>query len=227
MITPYTSIATSRIRLEDIVKALLLIDLQNDFMPHGTLPVPDGFAAVEAANMVQKFFRTVIATKDWHPERHLSFAVHHPGMQPGDVIDLHGLKQTLWPMHCVQNTQGAAFSKALNQSQIQHVVTKGQDINVDSYSAFFDNARRHPTGLSSYLKLRAIDEIFYLLGVATEYCVKYSALDALYLGLKTNVIIDGCRGIGLREKDIENAENEMQDAGVRLIKMADLANERS
>lgn len=205
------------------MKALLLIDLQNDFMPKGSLPVSDGYAAVEAANYAQKFFRTVIATKDWHPEKHLSFAVQHEGKQPFDIIELAGLKQTLWPVHCVQNTFGAAFSKGLDQSQIQHVVTKGQDLTVDSYSAFFDNAHRHATGLGNYLKLRAIDEL-YLLGVATEYCVKYSALDSIHLGLKTNVIIDGCRGIGLHENDIEMAEQEMLDKGIRLVKLADLAN---
>lgn len=208
------------------MKALLLIDLQNDFMPGGTLPVSDGFASVQAANFAQKFFRIVIATKDWHPEKHLSFANQHPGKKPGEIIELNGLKQMLWPVHCVQNTQGAAFSKGLDQTQIQHVVTKGQDVNVDSYSAFFDNAHRHATGLGHYLQLRAIDEI-YLLGVATEYCVKFSALDSIGLGLKTNVIIDGCRGIGLHENDIRNAEIEMQDAGVRLVKLADLANELS
>lgn len=208
------------------MKALLLIDLQNDFMPGGALPVHDGFASVEAANFAQKFFRIVIATKDWHPATHLSFACHHPEKKPGDNIELFGLEQTLWPVHCVQNTHGAALFKGLNQSQIQHVVTKGQDSKVDSYSAFFDNAHKHATGLGHYLQRRAIDEI-YLLGVATEYCVKYSAIDSINLGLKTNVIVDGCRGIGLNQGDIHNAEIEMQDHGVRLIKMIDLANELS
>lgn len=204
------------------VKALLLIDLQNDFMPGGTLPVADGLACIDAANSAQRYFRIVIATKDWHPEHHLSFAENHPGKKPGDIIELDGLCQTLWPMHCVQNTAGAALSKNLNQSNIQHVVTKGQDIKVDSYSAFFDNAHRHTTGLGHYLNYRAIDEL-YLLGVATEYCIKYSAIDSANLGIKTNVIIDGCRGIGLTPHDIPNAEVEMQDHGVRLVKLADLA----
>lgn len=208
------------------MKALLLIDLQNDFMPTGALPVPNAHEAVLAANLAQKFFRVVIATKDWHPQRHMSFAANHPGKNPGDIVDICGFDQTLWPVHCVQNTFGAAFSKGLDQSQIQHVVTKGQDPQFDSYSAFFDNAHRHATGLGNYLQMRAIDEI-YLLGVATEYCVKYSALDAIHLGLKTTVIIDGCRGIGLHENDIKNAELGMQEAGVRLIKLADLANEIS
>lgn len=208
------------------MKALLLIDLQNDFMPQGALPVPDAHAAIKAANFAQNFFRVVIATKDWHPLGHMSFAHHHAGKNAGDIIELFGLEQTLWPEHCVQNTYGAAFCKELDQTQIQHVVTKGQDPKVDSYSAFYDNARRHSTGLGHYLKQRSIDEIF-LLGVATEYCVKYSALDAIHLGLKTNVIIDGCRGIALRPDDVTNAEHEMLDAGVRLLKLAELSQELS
>jgi nicotinamidase/pyrazinamidase len=206
------------------VKALLLIDLQNDFMPGGALPVPDGFDCIEAANVAQKFFKVVIASKDWHPEQHLSFADNHVGKKPGDIIELDGLTQTLWPKHCVQHTFGAALVKGLDQSQIQHVVTKGEDIRVDSYSTFFDNAHRHQTGLGHYLNQRSIDEIF-ILGVATEYCVKWSALDAVALGLKTHVIIDGCRGIGLHKDDISHAIAEMQDKGIRLIKLADLANE--
>jgi nicotinamidase/pyrazinamidase len=204
------------------MKALLLIDLQNDFMPGGALAVPDGFYSVVAANIAQKFFKVVIASKDWHPQEHLSFAIHHPGKKPGDVIELYALKQTLWPVHCVQHTLGADFVKELDQSQIHYVVTKGEDITLDSYSAFFDNAHRHNTGLSYYLNQKSIDEI-YLLGVATEYCVKSSAIDAVTLGLKTNVIIDGCRGIGLNAQDIPEAMIEMRDHGVKLINLADLA----
>lgn len=203
------------------MKALLLIDLQNDFMPGGALAVRDGFHCIQAANIAQKFFKIVIASKDWHPAEHQSFAVHHNGKSPGDVIELSGLKQTLWPVHCVQNTHGAALVKDLDQSQIQHVAAKGEDINLDSYSAFFDNAHRHETGLGHYLNLRGIDEI-YLLGLATEYCVKFSAIDAVNLGLKTNVIIDGCRGLGFHHKDIPAATTEMLDHGARLLNLADL-----
>lgn len=206
------------------MKALLLIDLQNDFMPGSVLQVPDGLAAVHAANIAQKFFKIIIATKDWHSENHLSFAKHHPGKKPGDIIDLFGLQQTLWPAHCVQHTQGSALVKELDQTQIQHIVTKGEDNGLDSYSAFFDNAHRHATGLSNYLRQSFIDEV-YLLGVATEYCVKYSALDAVNLGFKTSVIIDGCRGIGLQKDDIKNAILEMQDHGIRLINLNDLPDE--
>jgi nicotinamidase/pyrazinamidase len=206
------------------VKALLLIDLQNDFMPKGSLAVPDGFHCVTSANFAQAFFNIVIATKDWHPSDHLSFAANHPDKNAGDVIDLFGIKQTLWPAHCVQNSTGAALAKELDQTHIQHCITKGEDRTVDSYSAFFDNARRNETALGRYLQKRLIDEV-YLLGVATEYCVKFSALDAVGLGLKATVIIDGCRGIGLNKHDIPHAITEMQDHGVRLLSLADLSNE--
>lgn len=207
-----------------MVKALLLIDLQNDFMPGGAIAVPDAFACIQAANFAQKHFKVVIATKDWHPPNHLSFASRHEGGRPRDVIELFGMKQILWPDHCIQHTFGGALAKSLDQSQIQHVVTKGQDINLDSYSAFFDNAHRNATGLGHYLNQRSIDEI-YLLGVALEYCIKYSAIDAINLGLKTNVIIDGCRGIDLHENDIALAKTEMLDHGVRLLTLSDLADE--
>lgn len=203
------------------MKALLLIDLQNDFMPGGPLGVPQGNECVESANEAQHFFNFVIASKDWHPADHLSFAPIHENKKPGDVIIVNGLMQTLWPIHCVQHTQGAALVKNLNQNKIRHIITKGTDHALDSYSAFFDNAHRHETGLASYLKLSAIEEIF-LLGVATEYCVKYTALDAIKLGFKTNVIIDGCRGIGLGCQDIPQALEDMRSKGVNLLTLADL-----
>lgn len=206
------------------VKALLLIDLQNDFMPEGALPVPDGFHCVKAANIAQNYFNTIIATKDWHPMDHLSFAASHKEKNVGDQIDLYGIKQTLWPVHCVQNTFGAALARDLDQKRIQHVITKGQDKKLDSYSAFYDNAHRHSTGLFNYLNKCSIDKI-YLLGVATEYCVKYSAVDAAQHGLITNVIIDSCRGIGLNDRDIPDAITEMQDHGVRLLNLSDLAHD--
>lgn len=205
------------------MKALILIDLQNDFMPNGALAVPNGHDCIKAANAMQSFFKVIIATQDWHPPEHLSFAANNPKKKPGDTIELLGLKQTLWPTHCVQNTPGASLVKELDQTRIRHVVTKGEEKTIDSYSAFFDNARHHQTGLHDYLVQQAIDEI-YLLGVATEYCVKFSALDALTLGIKTNVIIDGCRGIGLSQRDIPDAITEMKDKGVRLVNMIDVAN---
>lgn len=204
------------------MKALILIDLQNDFMPGGALAVPEGLDAIKAANYAQNFFDVVIATKDWHPADHLSFAINHENKTPFEVIDLYGLSQTLWPAHCVQYTLGAEFVSSLNQSHIHYVVTKGETKTLDSYSAFFDNAHRNQTGLCAYLQKRGIDEV-YLLGVATEYCVKFSALDAVKLGLQTHVIIDGCRGINLQPNDISHACDEMRDHGVELITLADLS----
>lgn len=201
--------------------ALLLIDLQNDFMPGGSLAVPFGLEAVKAANFAQQFFSAVIATKDWHPEQHLSFANNHDDKVPGDHVMLDGHPQILWPVHCVQHTFGAALVNELDQRKIEHVVTKGENLVLDSYSAFFDSGT-HETGLAHYLDQRGIDEV-YLMGVATEYCVKASALDAIKVGLKTHVIVDGCRGVGLREKDIPDAVSEMRDAGVRLTDLASIA----
>lgn len=206
------------------MKALLLIDLQNDFMPGGNLPVPDGFASIHAANKALPFFNHVIATQDWHPQEHLSFAKNHPGKYPGENINLYGISQVLWPVHCVQESFGASLVGELDKSKIHHVVRKGFDVTIDSYSAFFDNARRHETGLFSYLQQKSIQEI-YLLGVALEYCVKYSALDAISLGIKTNVIVDGCRGIGQTPQDIPEALLEMHKNGVRLLKLEDLSRE--
>jgi nicotinamidase/pyrazinamidase len=203
------------------MRALVLIDLQNDFMPGGALAVPEAERCIEVANEAQRFFNIVIASKDWHPPDHLSFACEHENKNPGDSIMLDGLNQRLWPKHCVQHTQGAAFVSTLDQKKIRHVVTKGTERNLDSYSAFFDNAHRHETGLSSYLKLSGIEEIF-LLGVALEYCVKFSALDAIKLGFKTHVILDGCRGIGLTDSDIPNALDEMNKASIKIINLCEL-----
>ncbi len=206
--------------------ALLLIDLQNDFMPGGPLPVRNAYDSVKAANDAQDLFNIIIASKDWHPENHLSFASMHQEKNVGDQITLCGLNQTLWPNHCVQNTRGAAFANQLDQSRIEFVVSKGEDIELDSYSAFFDNAHRHETALRSYLELKQVEDLF-ILGVATEYCVKYSAIDARKLGIKTSVIIDGCNALSTNPKDIENAKEEMRDHGVRLIKLKELYHERS
>lgn len=206
------------------MKALLLIDLQNDFMPRGALAVPEGYNSIVAANIAQKFFNVVIASKDWHPEGHISFASCHQGRKVFDQIDVSGFLQTLWPDHCLQHTHGASFVKELNQDRIEHVVYKGEDPKLDSYSAFFDNAHRYETGLAHYLKQRFVDEL-YILGIALEYCVKFTAIDAMKLGLKTNVIIDGCAGIGLQKTDMDFAKTEMLDFGVNLVTLDDVAND--
>ncbi len=203
------------------MNALIIVDLQNDFLPGGALPVPQGDEVIPLANELQRHFDVVVATQDWHPPDHGSFAANHPGKKPGDRIILDGIEQILWPVHCVQNTHGAEFSKAFDTSQVAHVFHKGTDPMIDSYSTFFDNAHRRHTGLAHYLEKRGIKDI-YLMGLALDYCVKYSTLDARQLGLKTFVIIDGCRGIELEPGDIDRALDEMKRAGAVLLKSTDL-----
>jgi nicotinamidase/pyrazinamidase len=203
------------------VKALIIVDLQNDFLPGGALPVPQGDEVIPVANELQQRFELILATQDWHPPDHGSFAANHPGKKPGDRIILDGIEQILWPVHCVQNTDGAEFAAAFDTSRIAHVFHKGVERNIDSYSTFFDNAHRRHTGLAHYLRERSIMDI-YLMGLALDYCVKYSALDARQLGLNTYVILDGCRGIELEPGDIDRALDEMKRAGATILKSSDL-----
>ncbi len=203
------------------MNALIIVDLQNDFLPGGALAVPHGDEVIPVANKLQRRFNLLLATQDWHPPNHGSFATNHPGKKPGDRIMLDGIEQILWPVHCVQNTHGADFAPSFDTSRIAHVFHKGIDPLIDSYSTFFDNAHRRRTGLGEYLKERSINDI-YLLGLALDYCVKYSALDARQLGFKTHVIVDGCRGIELEPGDIERALDEMKRAGAVLLKSSDL-----
>lgn len=203
------------------MKALIIVDLQNDFLPGGALPVPYGDEVIPLANELQSRFDIVVATKDWHPPNHGSFAANHPGKKPGDRIVLDGIEQILWPVHCVRNTHGAEFAPEFDTGRIAHVFHKGIEPLIDSYSTFFDNAHRRHTGLAHYLNERSIKNV-YLLGLALDYCVKYSALDARHLGLSTHVILDGCRGIGLEPGDIKRALDEMKRAGAVLLKSSDL-----
>ncbi len=203
------------------MNALIIVDLQNDFLPGGALPVPHGDEVIPLANELQKHFGLVVATQDWHPPDHGSFAENHPGKKPGDRIILDGIEQILWPVHCVQKTRGAEFAPSFDTSRIAHVFHKGIDPLIDSYSTFFDNAHRRHTGLAHYLEKRRIKDI-YLMGLALDYCVKYSALDARQLGLNTHVILDGCRGIELARGDIGRAIDEMKRAGAVLLKSSEL-----
>jgi nicotinamidase/pyrazinamidase len=203
------------------MNALILVDLQNDFLPGGALPVPHGDEVISLANELQRRFELVLATKDWHPPDHGSFAANHPGKKPGDRIMLDGIEQILWPVHCVQNTHGAEFATAFDTSRVAHVFHKGTDPMIDSYSTFFDNAHRRHTGLAYYLEKRGIKDI-YLMGLALDYCVKYSTLDARDLGLNTYVIVDGCRGIELEPGDIDRALDEMERVGAVLLQSKDL-----
>jgi nicotinamidase/pyrazinamidase len=197
------------------MKALILVDLQNDFCPGGALAVKEGDQTIEIANQVMDKFDLVIATQDWHPAAHRSFAAHHTGKQPGEVVDLHGLPQVLWPIHCVQGSFGAEFVRELNRSGIDRIFVKGTDPNIDSYSGFFDNGHRKATGLGDFLKEQQADEV-YVMGLATDYCVKFTALDALQLGFPTTLIVDGCRGVNLEPDDVDKAIREMEEKGVKL-----------
>jgi nicotinamidase/pyrazinamidase len=193
--------------------ALLFIDIQNDFLPGGALAVPRGDEVIAVANDLMRSYEAIVATQDWHPADHLSFASQHPEKQIGGVIQLAGVDQILWPDHCVQNTFGAEFPASLNASRIQHVVQKGTDRTIDSYSGFFDNARRKATGLESYLRARDIDTL-HILGLATDYCVKATALDALDLGFQTVLLTAGIRGVDLNPGDCQRAIEQMRAAGV-------------
>jgi nicotinamidase/pyrazinamidase len=199
------------------MKALVLVDIQNDFLPTGALPVPEGDRVVPVANRLQPLFDLVVATQDWHPADHGSFAASHPGKQPGEVIDLEGLQQILWPVHCVQQTQGAEFAPGLAMEKVAHVVHKGTDPGIDSYSGFFDNGHRKATGLDAYLRGQGVADL-YVMGLATDYCVKFTALDARQLGYRTYLIEDGCRGVNLTPSDVDRAVEEMRQAGVILVR---------
>jgi len=197
------------------VTALILIDLQNDFMPWGALPVKAGNEILPFINPLMDRFSHVFATQDWHPEDHVSFAVNH-GKRPGETIEVHHETQMLWPEHCVQDTLGADLVPGINKEKIEKIFTKGIDSQVDSYSAFFDNAKKKETGLHQYLQKRNIKELYFA-GVATDYCVKYSVLDALELGYKVFVIQDLCRGVDLHSGDVKRALDEMKSKGAKLI----------
>lgn len=202
------------------MRALLLIDIQNDFMPFGSLPVADGDAVVAIANVLAGRFELVVATQDWHPANHGSFASNHPGMRPGEVVELGGRPQVLWPDHCVQNTPGASFHSGLDVAAIDLVVRKGTDPAIDSYSGFFDNGHLKDTGLAKALRERGVNEVV-LVGLATDYCVKFTALDARAEGFAVTVVTDGVRAVDLDAGDGDQALAEMASAGCRLTRSCD------
>ena len=197
-------------------KALILVDIQNDFLPGGALAVPCGDAVIPVANNIIKNFSDVIATQDWHPSDHGSFASQYSGKEPGELIELNGLTQVLWPDHCVNNSEGAAFAPDLNTEKITRVFQKGMNKDVDSYSGFFDNSKRSDTGLGDYLKSRRITDVF-IMGLATDYCVKFTALDAYSLGFKTHLITRGVRGVNINSGDSEKAIDDMKNAGITIV----------
>ena len=202
--------------------ALILVDIQNDFLPGGALAVPDGDAVITIANSMIPKFAHVYATQDWHPANHGSFASQHSGAAVFDEVDLHGLPQTLWPDHCIQNTPGADFAAALALPNNARIFPKGTDATIDSYSGFFDNGKKKSTGLADDLRDNQVDEVF-VMGLATDYCVKFTALDAIHEGFKTTLIEDGCRGVCLQPGDIDRAVEEMRAAGITVQNSHSLA----
>jgi nicotinamidase/pyrazinamidase len=196
-----------------IVNALIIVDLQNDFCPGGALAVPQGDLVIPIINRLQEKFELIVATQDWHPPDHGSFAANHPGKKIGEVIDLNGLPQILWPTHCVQNTRGAEFVPALDRARIAKVFQKGTDPAIDSYSGFFDNGHRKSTGMGEWLKERGVTDVT-VCGLATDYCVKFTALDARQLGLRVTLMEDASRGVELNSGDVTRAIEDMRKAGV-------------
>ena len=201
------------------MRALILVDLQNDFVEGGALAVPEGKQHV--ANRLIPRFELVVATQDWHPANHGSFASQHSGTKLGEVFDLDGLSQIAWPDHCVQNTWGAEFVSTLDADGIHKIVRKGAHPRIDSYSGFFDNGRRQSTGLAQLLDAHGVEDL-YLMGLATDYCVKFTGMDAAALDYRVHLIHDGCRGVELRPGDVEHAVTELENAGVTVLSSADL-----
>ncbi len=200
------------------MRVLLIVDVQNDFCPFGALPVPDGDKVVPVINKIQSEFDLVVATQDWHPHDHASFAENH-GKRPFSMIQIDGKEQILWPVHCVQNTEGADFVPLLDRSKIQKVVRKGTDKDVDSYSGFFDNDHKTSTRLDQYLNEKGTKKLF-IAGLATDYCVKYTALDACELGFDTSVIVDACKGIS--KSSVDKALDELKAKNITLMESVDI-----
>ena len=197
------------------MRTLIIVDVQADFIAGGALAVLGGEEVVPVINALQGGFDLIVATQDWHPRGHASFAANHPGKAPFDQIDLHGLPQTLWPVHCVQGTPGAEFAPGLDRSRWDAVFQKGTDPEIDSYSGFFDNGHRRATGLGATLRARGVREVT-VVGLATDYCVRFTALDARGEGLDVRVLADACRGVEITPGDSARALDELRTAGVRV-----------
>jgi nicotinamidase/pyrazinamidase len=199
------------------MRALILVDIQNDFVPGGALAVREGDQVVPVANRLIPRFDVVVATQDWHPADHGSFAANHSGKRVGEVIDLSGLPQVLWPVHCVQGTAGAEFVPGLDVARVTKVFRKWTDREIDSYSGFYDNGHRRSTGLGEWLSERGVRDVC-VMGLATDYCVKFTALDARKLGFGVTLVEDGCRGVELKPGDVARAIEEMRAAGVKVVR---------
>lgn len=196
------------------MNALILVDIQNDFVPGGRLAVPDGDAIVPLANSLQASFGLVVATQDWHPASHKSFASNHPGKNAFEHVDLHGLDQVLWPDHCIQESTGAEFHAGLSMNRVEAIFRKGTDTEIDSYSGFYDNGARKATGLAGYLRERKVRKVF-VCGLAADYCVAFTAKDALRENFDTFVIADATRPIDAA--GWQRAQEEILGLGGQII----------
>ncbi|WP_147111809.1 bifunctional nicotinamidase/pyrazinamidase [Tateyamaria sp. syn59] len=197
-----------------MTRALIVIDVQNDFCPGGALAVPEGDQIVAGINALMADFEAVVLTQDWHPAGHSSFASSHEGKGPYDMVEMPYGPQVLWPDHCVQGTDGANFHADLNADRADMIVRKGYRPAIDSYSAFFENDQQTPTGLEGYLRTRGITDLT-MVGLATDFCVNFSAVDAAKLGFKVDVRMDLCRAIDL-DGSLAAATEGMSGAGVKL-----------
>lgn len=203
------------------MKTLIIIDPQNDFMPGGSLAVPNADEIIPVINKIQEKFDLIIVSQDWHPKGHASFASSHKGKKEFETIDLNGNPQVMWPDHCVQNTEGARFHKDLKTAKIEAIFRKGTNPEIDSYSAFYDNQHLKSTGLSGYLKEKKARDLYFC-GLAADICVYFTAKDALQEGFKATIIEDASRA--LNNEDFEKVKTELKDMGGKIINSKTIEN---
>ncbi len=201
-------------------RTLIVVDVQNDFLPGGSLEVREGDQVIPVINRLQEQFDLVVATQDWHPENHGSFASNHEGKQPLEKTDLNGLEQILWPDHCIQESRGAEFAENLDMKRVEAIIRKGMDPGIDSYSGFYDNGHKKTTGLADYLRGRNMDEL-YVTGLAGDVCVYFTVLDALKEGFTTSLIIDATRPVN--KKGFDDTVNDMKNQGAQILKSAEIS----
>jgi len=202
--------------MPDKYSALIVVDVQNDFCPGGGLAVTDGDNVVPVINKLTDSFSTIVATQDWHPSDHSSFSSNNSGTAVYDMKDIDGITQVMWPDHCVQGTDGADFHKELNTDKFSVVIRKGTQQRLDSYSGFLENDKKTPTGLKGYLTDKGIKKV-YVTGLATDYCVLYTAMDAKSAGFEVYLVSDACRGVDFPEGNVDKAIQQMQENGIKII----------
>lgn len=204
------------------MRALIIVDIQNDFTKGGSLEVPDGEAVVQIINDLQKYFELIVATQDWHPPDHKSFASNHEGRKPFESVSLNGLDQVLWPDHCVQGSAGAAFHQGLDMKKVSAIIRKGMDPEIDSYSGFYDNGHLKNTGLSGFLRDRGVEKVF-VCGLAGDYCVYFTAKDAIGEGFETYIIKDAARPI--HQTEFARSLEDLLRLGVKVVLSSEIKNE--